>query len=321
LRGIGAERKDAPMADSPAARAVILEAAINGAARLFQPTIPVREDDIVADALASADAGAAVIHLHAYDADGAPTEDPDVYSRIIERIAARSHAIVYPTLALFGGLEERLAPIDALARRGLIEWGVVDPGSVNIAHRRQAAAGLSGFVYANPDEHIRALLTHAERHGWRPAYAIYEPGFLRLGAALAATFPRLRTPIYRIMFSDGLLFGLPPSPANLAFYARLIDEIAPGAPWMVSGLDADIAPLIGTAVAAGAHLRAGLEDAPFGCSETNARLVARTAREIEAAGGRLASASQARDLLMQIDAALLQTAVAPGGAQTVGQRP
>ena len=276
-------------------RTIWLEAALNGAAgRALQPRIPITPDEIIADAVACAEAGAAIIHLHAYDANGAPVEDADIYATIIEGIRARCDAIVYPTMALKGDREARLSPIRALASRGLLEWGVVDPGSVNITHRMQAAAGMDGIHYPNPDDHIRAALNLAAKDGWRPAYAIYEPGFARLGAAMAAATPGLKTPVYRVMFSDNLLFGMAPSRRGLEFYAAHLDETAPGAPRMLSGLDADIDALIEPALDAGFHVRVGLEDAPLGKDKSNAALVSVAAARIEAAGFRLASAAEIR---------------------------
>jgi uncharacterized protein (DUF849 family) len=280
---------------SPAASKVWLEAALNGAAgRALQPRIPVTVDAIVAEALACAAEGAAIIHVHAYDESGAPVEDADVYARIIERVRAKSDALVYPTLALAGDVRARLRPIRILAERGLLEWGVVDPGSVNITHRMQAAAGVDGVHYPNPDSHIRAGLTLAAANGWRPAFAIYEPGFARLGAALAAATPGLKTPVYRVMFSDNLLFGMAPSRRAVEFYAAHLDEVAPGAPRMISGLDADIAAIADFAVDRGFHLRVGLEDAPFGTERANVELVRDAAATIRRGGRALASPGEIR---------------------------
>lgn len=276
-------------------RSVWLEAAINGAAgRAVQPLIPIAPEEIIADAVACAEAGAAIIHLHVYDEGGAPVEDAGLYARVIEGVRARCDAIVYPTLALKGDREARLAPIRSLGARGLLEWGVVDPGSVNVTHRIQAAAGVDGVHYSNPDDHVRAALRLAAADGWRPAYAIYEPGFARLGAAMAAATPGLKAPVYRVMFSDNLLFGMAPSRRGLDFYAAHLDETAPAAPRMLSGLDADIDALIEPALALGFHIRTGLEDAPFGTDQSNAGLVRAAARRIEAAGCRLASPAEVR---------------------------
>lgn len=267
------------------AQKVWLEAALNGAGgRALQPRIPVSVRAIIEEALACAGEGAAIIHVHAYDDDGRPVEDADVYSRIIEGVRARSDAIVYPTLALAGDIETRLRPVRALALRGLLEWGVVDPGSVNITHRMQAAAGVDGVFYPNPDSHIREGLRLAAEHGWRPAFAIYEPGFARLGAALAAAQPGLKTPVYRVMLSDNLLFGMAPSARAVDFYAAHLAEVAPGAPAMMSGLDADIARIADRALGRGFHLRTGLEDAPFGTDRSNVELVREAAARIRASG-------------------------------------
>lgn len=275
--------------------AVWLEAAINGAAgRHYQPGIPVTEAEIIEDAVACAAEGAAIIHLHAYDAAGRPTEDADIYARLIEGVRRRCDAIVYPTLALTGSLEQRYAPIRTLMARGLLEMGVVDPGSVNITHIMQAATGQNGFVYPNPDDHVREGLQLAAEGGWRPAYAIYEPGFARLGAALAKGFPTLKTPVYRIMLSDHLLFGMAPSLHALDFYARHLEETAPGAPRMLSGLVGDIVAIIDPALARGFHLRVGLEDAPFGCEQLNAELVRDAARRIVKSGYKLGTPGEVR---------------------------
>lgn len=258
----------------PENNAVWLEVAVNGGAgQGFQPLIPVTEQDIIEQSIACAKAGAAVVHLHAYDDAGQPSEDVDTYSRIIEGIKSQCDAIVYPTLSLTGSIEQRYAPIKVLAERGLLDWCVVDPGSVNISHRSMVTAGADGILYANPDSHIRAGLELAAQDGWRPAYAIYEPGFARLGAAMAQSVENLKTPIYRIMLSDNLLFGMAPSLRALEFYRDHLADTAPAAAWMLSGLDADVEHLIEPALEMGAHIRVGLEDAPFGCQRSNLQLL------------------------------------------------
>ncbi|SIO11375.1 Uncharacterized conserved protein, DUF849 family [Parasphingorhabdus marina DSM 22363] len=272
-----------------------LEVSLNGGSgQKHQPNIPVRPEDIVEEALACVAAGAAIVHLHAYDQNGRPVEDTDIYSRIIEGIRASCDAIIYPTLALAGDAESRFAPIRELAARGLLEMGVIDPGSVNITHESQIAGDRNGLVYANPDGHIREGLRLAEQDGWRPAFAIYEPGFARLGSAWADRFAGLKKPVYRLMFSDRLLFGLKPDRANLEFYARHLAETAPGMPWMISGLDADIDDIVEPALAMGGHVRTGLEDAPLGSADTNVQLVERMMRKIEQSERPLATPDEIR---------------------------
>jgi uncharacterized protein (DUF849 family) len=272
------------------ANATWLEVALNGGwGRHRQPGIPVTVRNIVDEGVACAREGAAIVHVHAYDeASGRQRDDADVYARIIEGIRECCDCIVYPTIPLGGDTSAatRFAAIEGLARRGLLECAVVDPGSVNIA----------GYVYLNSDEHIRHGLALAARHRFHPGYAIYEPGFLRLGAKLAheAAAPQ---PIYRFMFSQGLSFGFPPAEYALEAYLRLLAEVSPGSPWMVAGLDVDILPLAGAAAARGGHVRVGLEDAPLGSTRSNLEWVQAARSAILAAGSSLASPAEVRRAL------------------------
>ena len=267
-----------------------LEVALNGPwGRDRQPGIPVRTDDIVAQGVACAREGAAIVHVHAYDESrGQQRDDADLYARIIEGIRTQVDCIVYPTIPFDAeqSAQTRFAAIETLARRGLLEWAVVDPGSVN----------LDEFVYVNPYDHIRHGLELAARHRFHPGYAIYEPGFLRMGAQLAreADVPQ---PIYRFMFSQGIAFGFPPAEYALDAYVRLLGDEAPGAPWMVAGLEVDVLPLAGAAAARGGHVRVGLEDAPHGTTRSNLQWVREARRAIEGAGQELASASEVRRAL------------------------
>src|SRR3546814_2825297 len=136
----------------------------------------------------------------------------------MERIRSRADVICYPTIPFAGGQdspiastpEARFCAVEKLLRAALIEWAVVDPGSVNIAQYRDIAQGWPGFIYANPESHIRYGLELAQKHQITPSYAIYEPGFVRLGAALHGCYPGAPCPIYRLMFSNDMAFGFPP---------------------------------------------------------------------------------------------------------------
>ena len=161
---------------------------------------------------------------------------------------------------------------------------MVDPGSVNIA----------GYIYINPEEHVRHGLALAARYGFRPAYAIYEPGFVRLGAALARAVNGAPQPAYRFMFSEGFSFGFPPAEYALDAYLRLLASEAPGAPWMVGGLAVDVLKLAPAAIARGGHVRVGLEDAPLGSLRSNLEWVQAARRVIERTGATLASVDDVR---------------------------
>jgi 3-keto-5-aminohexanoate cleavage enzyme len=284
-------------------RGTWLEVALNGAwTRKKQPRIPVTVKEIVDEGIACVRAGAAIVHAHAYDeATGQQTQSPDVYASIIDGIRSKVDAVVYPTVPAAGlgaqpgelNAQQRFAHVEELARRGLIEWAAVDPGSANFSLYDDLRKDKPGFVYVNSEADVRHGLELAMRYGLHPSYAIYEPGFVRLGATLhwRESCP---APVYRFMFSSGYTFSFPPEDYALTAYLKLLDQVAPGAQWMIAGLQVDMMPMIPRAVAEGGHVRVGLEDAPYGSELSNLQLVELAAQRIIAAGGDLATATQVR---------------------------
>ncbi|RVU36381.1 3-keto-5-aminohexanoate cleavage protein [Hwanghaeella grinnelliae] len=285
---------------------VWLEVAINGPwSRDLQPLAPRGDDAIIAEGIACARAGASIIHLHIFDETGdRQVDDAAQYEKIIRAIHGETGAIVYGTLPFHASSAdrpltavERYAAVEELAKHGAIEWSIVDPGSVNVSSFQAMQEGREGFVYLNPEDHIRRGLTLARDHGFTPSYAIYEPGFLRQGAALHAAMPGTPQPVYRFMFSEAYSFGFPPKQFALDAYLNLMAEAAPSAPWMVAGLGVDITPMIAPAVQAGGHVRVGLEDAPVRDARSNLDWIAIAVDEIEKAGGRVATPDEVRDAL------------------------
>ncbi|MEE2688554.1 MAG: 3-keto-5-aminohexanoate cleavage protein [Pseudomonadota bacterium] len=281
-----------------------LEVALNGAGgHTHQHLMPITPERLIAEAVACVEAGASIIHFHSYDGLTETQKDTaELYARVIEGIRERVDAIVYGTLPMIGtqnvtGPEkiiERHTAMRELAEHKLIEWMVVDPGSVNFGVADRLAQDRDGFTYHNPDAHIRHGLAMCERFALHPTYAIYEPGFIRQAAAMAERFPILPEPIYRLMFSEGYTFGFPPKQYGLDAYLALLDDVAPGASWMVAGLMVNIHPLIAPAVDRGGHIRVGLEDAPRLSERGNLWWVEDAVKRIEAAGGTLATAEEVR---------------------------
>ena len=154
-----------------------------------------------------------------------------------------------------------LAPSKHWARRGLLEWAVVDPGSVNIG----------GQVYLDPDHHVRHGLALAARHRFHPGYAIYEAGFVRLGAELARVHAGSAAagvsadvlgPQYQLRISAARVRArgvLAAAPRGVRA-ARAVDAGRPGR--------RHPAPRRRAGVARGGHLRVGLEDARLGSAQS-----------------------------------------------------
>ena len=295
---------------------VWIEAALNGPwGREHRPGIPMTINEVIDDGVAAAKAGAAIIHVHAYDEmSGRQKDDWSIYAAIIEGIRAKVDAIVYPTIPFAGATggentltpKQRFAHIEELGKRGLIEMSVVDPGSVNFCRLVGVQSGETGFVYQNSLDHVREGLRIAKLYDIHPTYAVYEAGFTRLGAAAAGLQKIQKMPLYRFMFSDEFLWGFPPRPIYLDAHLALLSEAAPGSAWMVAGLGVDIRPLIPVALARGGHIRVGLEDAPGESPLTNVDWVESAIKCISDAGKEPSTAAEVRTMFAAIDEASIK---------------
>ena len=282
-----------------------LEVALNGPwGKIRQPLMPISVQEIVQHGIVCAKEGAAIIHVHAYDENtGLQNDDWQIYARIIEGIRDQCDVLVYPTIPLAGSgyaaahADVRFKHIHELARRGLIEITVLDPGSVNFVRYDQMPDIQQGFIYKNPVDDIAQGIKIACCYRLSPGYAIYEPGFTRLGAAIAKQVNLPTKPIYRFMFSDEFAWGFAPRETYLDAHLLQLAEYANQAQWMVAGLGVNILPLISAACVRGGHVRVGLEDAPWGTEMSNADWTKAAVKLIIGNGGHLAQANDIRKCL------------------------
>ena len=202
--------------------------------------------------------------------------------RIIEGIRGRVDAIVYPTIPARGPAWAILAGQTRAAalrpHRGAGRSAACSSGRRSIQARSTSptttiCARTSRGSSTEPRRaHPSRRWTWLGSYRFHPAYAIYEPGFLRLGATLhwRCSCP---APIYRFMFSSGYTFGFPPDDYGLTAYLNLLDQVAPGAQWMIGGLAVDVSAHDPARGPEGGHVRVGLEDAPLGSERTNLQWV------------------------------------------------
>lgn len=282
-----------------------IEVALNGAwTRRLQPKIPITAAEIIKEGVACVKAGAAVVHAHTLDPDtGKQNSSVDNCAAFMGGIREQVDAIVYPTavdIPMPEEWEQRYSTTVALSKQGLLEWGVLDPGSCNFSLSDAAAPplfGKEGGVYSNPNGALELGIELAAQHRFHPAYACYEAGFIRHGAMLHRKQPAAPVPVYRFMFSSAFTFSFPPEEWALEAYVRLVKKVAPGSPWMVAGLAVNVLPLIPRVVELGGHVRIGLEDAPFHSESSNVKWVEAAVRAVQAAGGEPATASEIRTSL------------------------
>jgi uncharacterized protein (DUF849 family) len=281
---------------------VIIEAAINGATtKQRNPNVPIDEDELVTDAIACLDAGAAIIHNHISAVGLSGHDAATVYLGVWRRVLAeRPEALWYPTINI-GPSDSWYDHIEPLAKSGLLRMTLSDPGSVNLGRVRDGLPSGS-FVYGNSFDAIAEQMRLGRDLGLGPSIAIYEPGFLRAvlayhraGQLPAGAFVKLYLAADRGL--GGSPFGLPPTLAALDAYLERLDGT--GLTWAVSAVGDDVVrtPAGQAALARGGHLHIGLEF--FGGERTpsNVELVREAAAACSAAGRPVATSAEAASIL------------------------
>jgi uncharacterized protein (DUF849 family) len=257
--------------------------------RASVPHVPVTAEQIVADAVACVDAGAAILHLHARRADESPAWEREAYRAFIPAIRElRPEAILCVSTSGRDVAElERRADVLELDGDARPDMASLTLGSLNF--RREASV--------NAPDTIVALAGRMAERGIRPELEIFDTGMAYLAHELLARGV-LAAPLY----ANLILGSVNTAPATADALAHLVAALPAGTTWAAGGLGAFQLPVNGLAVFMGGHVRTGLEDNPTmdagrRVPATNPALVARVAELAALAGRRLATAAEVRERL------------------------
>lgn len=265
---------------------LIITAAICGAeiTQEATPYLPLTAEELAAEALACQEAGAAIIHLHVRDEAGRPTQDLEAFRRAVEAMKAKGvTAVIQPSTggALGMTAAERLQPITLNP-----EMASLDCGTLNF--------GDSYFV--NDFPLMRTFAEEMKGRGIMPELECFEGGHIY--NALKLRDEGLLPEHLHFNLVLGVPGALPATPKNLLYLTELLP---PGATWTVTAVGRHQLPLSLVALAAGGHVRVGLEDNIYlskgVLAEGNAPFVARTTRFAAELGRPIASPDEARSLL------------------------
>lgn len=299
------------MAKSP--HKVIITCAVTGA--IHTPTmsdaLPITPDEIAEQAIGAAEAGAAILHLHARDPkDGRPTPDPDVFMDFLPRIKQATDAVVNITTG--GGLtmtlEERLAaplraqPEMCSLNMGSMNFGIYPAadrfGSWKHAWEEPYLRGTDDFIFKNTFRDIeRILKVLGEDCGTRFEHECYDIGHLY---TLAHFLDRglVRPPLF-VQSIFGILGGIGADPDNVLFMKRTADRLfGDDYVWSVLAAGRHQMPFVTQAALLGGHVRVGLEDSLYlakgRLAQSNAEQVAKIRRILEDLSLEIASPAEAR---------------------------
>jgi uncharacterized protein (DUF849 family) len=295
---------------------VIITCAITGG--IHTPTmsaaLPFTPEDIAAQAIAAAEAGASILHLHARDPEnGKPTPEPAVFMQFLPRIKQSTDAVLNITTG--GGLnmsvEQRLAaPLMAKPEMCSLNMGSMNFGIYPLADRYKTwrfdweepyLRGTDDFIFRNTFRDIeRILKLLGEGHGTRFEHECYDVGHLY---NLAHFVDRgLVKPPFFVQMIFGILGGIGPDPENLNFMKRTADKLF-GADyrWSVLAAGRFQMPFATQAAMLGGSVRVGLEDSLHigrgKLAANNAEQVAKIRRILEELGHEIATPDEARAML------------------------
>ena len=283
---------------------VIIEAAINGGTpKRRNPNVPRSDDEIVADALACIEAGAAIVHHHLSITGLSGPDAAEAYLRIWRPVLTeRPDALLYPTFNFRADGSHDHAHLDPLAASGLARVGLCDPGSVNLGRWRDGVPAGS-FVYVNDLDTVADQLATCARNGLGPAIAIYEPGYLRIVLAWHAAGRLPPGAMVKFYFCDdrgafgGAPFGLRPTRRALDAYLELLSDS--DIPWAVSVVGGDVgrSDIAVDALERGGHLHLGLEFFDGDRQPTNVELVHEAVELCASVGRSVATPAEAAAIL------------------------
>ena len=285
---------------------LIIEASLNGATSKAQnPNVPYSDEEIVADAIACMEAGAALIHNHTDESifDGDGELDAEKYARPWRTLLRqRPDAILTPTMAAgqrAGNVEARYRHIERMAAEGLLAQGLCDPGSFNLSVLDEDGLfAPTDLLYRNDMHDSRYYVETCRRLNIGMSISIFEPGFLKFILAYHRAGKLPSGGILKFYFaSETLPFGLPPTPASLTAYLEMLGSC--DLPWLVSAFGDDCVGcgLAEEAIKRGGHVQVGLEPYAGDRQPGNAELVGEVVILAEAMGRPVATPSEAARLL------------------------
>jgi uncharacterized protein (DUF849 family) len=298
-----------------AAHKVIITCAITGAIHTptMSPYLPITPDQIVTEAIAAAEAGAAILHLHARDAEtGKPDQSPEAFARFLPRIKQSTNAAINITTggSPYMRVEERVRPAAAYKP----EVASLNMGSMNFGlfhlltkykefkfeWEKQHLEATRDLVFRNSYQDIEYILKTCYGNDTRFEFECYDIAHLYNLAHFANR--NLVKPPFFVQSVFGLLGGIGTHPEDVAHMKRTADRLfGESYRWSVLGAGASQLRIAAQAAAMGSNIRVGLEDSLWAgkgkLAKSNAEQVQLARKIVEGLGKEVATPDEARAIL------------------------
>jgi uncharacterized protein (DUF849 family) len=277
------------------------------------PHLPITPDEIASEAIAAAEAGAAILHLHARDPEtGKPDQTPEAFARFLPRIKQGTNAAVNITTggSPYMTVEERVRP----AAEFKPEVASLNMGSMNFGlfplldkykefkhdWERQHLEGTRDMVFRNSFKDIEYVLETCYENNTRFEFECYDISHLYNLKHFADR--GLVKPPFFIQSVFGILGGIGAHPEDVIHMKRTADRLfGSDYRWSVLGAGAAQLRVAAQAAAMGGNVRVGLEDSIWAgrgvLAKSNADQVKLARKIIEGLGLEVATPDEAREIL------------------------
>ena len=294
---------------------VIISCAVTGSIHTpsMSPNLPVTADEIASAALEAAEAGAAIVHLHARNpADGRPDQSPEAFEPFLKIIKQASNVVVNLTTggSPYMSVAERIRP----AAVWKPEVASLNMGSMNFGlfpmlkrykefkHDWEPAMleGSHDLVFRNSLKDIRYALETLNATGARYEFECYDTSHLH-NLHYFWEEGLVEAPLF-IQTCFGLLGGIGTHPEEVLHMKRTADRLfGDSYHWSVLGAGASQMKVAAQAAAMGGHVRVGLEDNLWigkgKLAPSNAAQVKMVRAIIDGLGLEIATPDEAREVL------------------------
>lgn len=269
---------------------LIINAAITGMVptKKDTPHVPLRVDEIVKDATACCRAGASIIHLHARDADGAPTYKKEIFAEMIGGLRANCPDVIVcvSTSGRVHNTFEKRSQVLELEGELKPDLGSLTMGSLNFPNQASI----------NTPEMIENLALKMKDRGIAPEIEVFETGMI-----YAAKVLMKRGVLVAPFYFNLLLGSVFSAPATLFDLSHMVISLPSDVHWGAAGIGQFQLKMNFAAVLMGGHVRVGLEDNIYfdykrKTLATNPMLVERAAKFGQEVGREVASPREAREM-------------------------
>jgi uncharacterized protein (DUF849 family) len=298
-----------------AKRKTIITCAVTGSIHTpsMSPHLPITAQDIAEAAIGAAEAGAAIIHLHARNPkDGRPDQSPDAFLPFLKIIKQRSNCVINITTggAATMTIEDRARPAAIFKPEvASLNMGSMNFGLYPMLERFRSfkhdweesyLETSRERIFRNTFKDIEYILTTCAENGTRFEIECYDVGHLYTLAHFADR--GVVKPPFFVQSVFGILGGIGPHPEDVVHMRRTADRLfGSDYRWSVLGAGRNQMPIVALAAAMGGNVRVGLEDSlwigPGRLARSNAEQVTKARGIIEALGVEIATPDEAREIL------------------------